>query len=40
MALVNVMEEIVDEKLMQMLESETCCKCERCIEDMKATALN
>lgn len=40
MALVNVMEQIVDEKLSQMLESETCCKCSRCVEDMKAVALN
>lgn len=40
MALVNVMESIVDEKLEQMLKDETCCKCERCMEDMKAMALN
>lgn len=40
MALVNVMEQIVDDKLSQMLEGETCCKCARCIEDMKALALN
>ncbi|MCI5578305.1 MAG: late competence development ComFB family protein [Oscillospiraceae bacterium] len=40
MALVNVMEQIVDEKLEQMLQDEDCCKCERCLEDMKAMALN
>lgn len=40
MALVNVMEQIVDEKLTQMLEGENCCKCPRCIEDMKAISLN
>ncbi len=40
MALVNVMEKFVDEKLMQMLAGEKCCKCTRCIEDMKAIALN
>lgn len=40
MALVNVMEQIVDEKLTLMLEGENCCKCARCIEDMKAVALN
>ncbi len=40
MALVNVMEQIVDEKLSQMLEGEACCKCARCVEDMKALALN
>ena len=40
MALVNVMESIVDEKLELMLRDEHCCKCERCIEDMKAMSLN
>lgn len=34
------MEEIVDEKLTQMLAPEKCCKCKRCFEDMKAFALN
>lgn len=40
MALVNTMEGLIDEKLRLMLEGEDCCKCERCIEDMKAIALN
>lgn len=40
MALINIMEQIVDEKLEQMLKDENCCKCERCLEDMKAMALN
>ena len=40
MALVNIMEKIVDEKLEEMLKNEDCCKCEKCIEDMKAIALN
>ncbi|MBD5110962.1 MAG: late competence development ComFB family protein [Ruminococcaceae bacterium] len=40
MALVNVMEKIVEEKLDIMLNERDCCKCERCIEDMKAMALN
>lgn len=40
MALVNVMESIVDEKLKQMLKEEDCCKCDRCLEDMKAMSLN
>lgn len=40
MALINMMEKFVDEKLETMLASETCCKCEHCIEDMKAIALN
>ena len=40
MALVNVMEKVVDDKLEEMLKSENCCQCERCLEDMKAIALN
>lgn len=40
MALVNVMEKIVDEKLAEMLKNEDCCKCEKCLEDMKCFALN
>ncbi|MDE6728296.1 MAG: late competence development ComFB family protein [Oscillospiraceae bacterium] len=40
MALVNVMESIVEEKLNQMLKEEACCQCDRCLEDMKAMALN
>ncbi|MCH5206903.1 MAG: late competence development ComFB family protein [Oscillospiraceae bacterium] len=40
MALVNVMVEIVEERLELMLQTENCCKCERCLEDMKAIALN
>lgn len=40
MALVNIMESIIGEKLAEMLENEDCCKCERCIEDMTALALN
>lgn len=40
MALVNVMEKIVDDKLEECLRDEDCCKCERCLEDMKAIALN
>lgn len=40
MALVNVMEKIVDDRLEEMLKNESCCKCEHCLEDMKAIALN
>jgi len=40
MALVNIMETIIGDKLAEMLEHEDCCKCERCIEDMTALALN
>ena len=40
MALINMMEGFVSDKLNDMLKNETCCKCERCVEDMKAIALN
>lgn len=34
------MENIVKDKLDEMLRTENCCKCDRCIEDMTALALN
>ncbi len=40
MALYNMMEKFVDDKLKLMLADENCCKCSRCVEDMKAIALN
>lgn len=40
MALINMMEKFVEDKLNAMLAGENCCKCERCLEDMKAIALN
>lgn len=40
MALINIMEDIVKDKLTEMLKNEQCCKCERCFEDMTALALN
>lgn len=40
MALINVMEKLVDDKIKEMLKGEKCCKCEQCVEDMKAKALN
>ncbi len=40
MALVNVMEKVVEDRLEEMLKTENCCQCDRCIEDMKAIALN
>lgn len=35
-----MMEKFVDDKLAVMLSKENCCKCDRCLEDMKAIALN
>lgn len=40
MALVNVMEQIVSDRLDVLLKNEECCTCPRCIEDIKAIALN
>ncbi len=40
MAIVNVMEQIVSDRLDVLLKNEECCTCERCIDDMKAIALN
>ncbi len=38
--LINMMEHYVDEKLSERLKNYECCKCEICMEDMKAYALN
>ena len=38
--LVNMMEHYVDERLAELLDRFDGCKCEICIEDMKAFALN
>ncbi|MGN0687471.1 MAG: late competence development ComFB family protein [Oscillospiraceae bacterium] len=40
MSIINVMEAFVSERLDEMLKSESCCKCERCLDDMRAIALN
>lgn len=40
MAIVNIMEGFVEDKIREMLNTESCCKCDRCIDDMKAIALN
>ena len=40
MSIINVMEAFVSERLDDMLKDENCCKCERCLDDMKAIALN
>lgn len=40
MSIINVMEVFVAERLEEMLLAENCCKCDRCIDDMKAIALN
>ena len=40
MPIVNVMEEMVRNKLNERLEKTDCCKCEKCVDDMMAIALN
>lgn len=40
MSIINVMEAFVSERIEERLANETCCKCERCMDDMKAIALN
>lgn len=40
MALKNVMEEIVREKINSLLTENDCCKCSQCVEDMECLALN
>lgn len=40
MALVNIMEMLVRQKLDEMLKTSDCCKCETCYLDILAIALN
>lgn len=40
MSIINVMEAFVAERIEARLANENCCKCERCMDDMKAIALN
>lgn len=38
--LINVNEEFVKNRLPELLSEYDCCKCEKCIDDMMAIALN
>lgn len=40
MAISNIMEKIVKQKLDEMLKNVECCKCDKCYADMLALALN
>lgn len=40
MALVNMMENMVDIRLVELLKTNECCSCEKCLEDIKCIALN
>ena len=40
MALVNIMEEIVDNKIDELIGYSGCCNCEHCKEDIKCLTLN
>ena len=40
MALINMTEIIVRERLKELLQGYDCCKCEQCFYDMLAFALN
>jgi len=40
MALVNIMETIVKQRLDEILEHTDCCKCNQCYMDTMAIALN
>ncbi len=40
MAVYNVMEELVNNKIQEMLPDTDCCTCEKCLDDARALALN
>lgn len=37
---VNVNESVVEQRIYRLLEDFNCCKCEKCVGDMMAVALN
>ena len=34
------MEEIVNNRILEMIKDSDCCKCEKCLDDIRALALN
>ncbi|MCM1333818.1 MAG: late competence development ComFB family protein [Bacteroides sp.] len=40
MALLNVMEEVVETRLNELMKNSDCCTCDLCREDIKCLALN
>lgn len=40
MPIVNVMEIFVDQKMKEILPTVECCTCEKCLDDIRAMALN
>ncbi len=38
--IINVMEKFVDDKINEILPTYDCCKCEKCLDDIRAMALN
>jgi competence protein ComFB len=40
MALINIMEKIIDMKLESYMPDSGCCECENCLNDVKCLALN
>lgn len=40
MSIQNVMEEIVNNKILEVIKDKDCCKCEKCLDDIRALALN
>lgn len=40
MSIQNVMEEIVNNKILEVIKDRDCCKCEQCLDDIRALALN
>ena len=40
MAILNVMEELVNNKIQEILPETDCCVCEKCLDDARTLALN
>lgn len=40
MPIKNAMEDLVNDRILEVLKDKDCCKCEKCLDDMRALALN
>lgn len=40
MSIVNVMEVFVEQKMEEILPTTDCCSCDKCLDDIRAMALN
>lgn len=40
MAIFNIMEKLVEQKIEEILPTTNCCSCQKCLDDIRAMSLN